>query len=166
MQEFRPLRSNNKARDLTFIFIIAAVAVFGICFAFKDMPFRWVFQLAAMGIFTAGIYLVARYLTKNYLYRVDGDDLIIIEISGKRQLCVCRISLSKAKNISLVDLKKDENSTLPEEIKKNRSRRFDYRVDLSPSRFIVIETDEGCENSAIFLSYDEGMLGLIDRYSH
>ena len=122
MQEFRPARSNNKARDLTFILIIAAVAVFGICYAFKDMPFRWAFQLAAIGIFTAGVYMVARYLTKGFFYRIDGDELTVTELSGKRQMCVCRISLASVKNISLVDHKKGENSTLPEEIKKSRCK--------------------------------------------
>ena len=161
MKEIRPSRSNNKASTLTLILLIAAVAVFAICVAFKSIPFRWGFQLAAIGLFTAGVYIVARYLTKFYSYRIDGDELTVTELSGKRQLTVCRISLSSVKKISLVDFPEGKNITLPDEIKKERKKRFDYRVDLSPNRFILIETDEGYENSAIYLSYDETLWRLL-----
>ena len=141
--------------------LIAAFAIFAICAVFKEMPFRWAFQLVSIVIFTAGVFLVARYLTKFFLYRIDGDDLTVIEISGKRQMCVCRISLQNAKNIALIDYSSGEGTALADELKKKKTKRFDYRVDLAPDRFIVIETDEGYENSVIYLSYDEHLLTFL-----
>ena len=163
MEEFRPPRSNNKARNLTLIFIVAAFAIFFICALFKEMPLRWAFQLISIVIFTAGVYMVARYLTKNYIYRIDGDDLTITEISGRRQTCVCRIAISGVKNIALVDYTTDEGTALAKELKKKKTKRFDYRVDLSPARFIVIETDEGYENSTIYVSYEEKLRLSLKR---
>ena len=158
MEEFRPIRSNNKARNLIFIFIIAAVAISAICAFFKEMPLLWLFQLIAFGLFTAGVFLVTRYLTKYYSYCIDGNDLTVMQLSRRQQLCVCRISLANVKSISLIDYSTGENIALAESLKKKRSKRFDYRVDLSPDKFIVIETDEGYENSTIYLSYEEKLL--------
>ena len=163
MEEFRPSRSNNKASSLTLILLISAVAVFAICVAFKDMPFRWVFQLAAMLLFAFGVYLVSRYLTKSYSYRIDGDELTVVEFSGKRQMTVCRLSLANVKEIALVDFPEGKNISLPDTVKKQRAKRFDYRVDLSPAKYVVILTDEGYENSAIYLSYDERFLLSLKR---
>ena len=158
MEEFRPIRSNNKARNLIFIFIIAAVAISAICAFFKEMPLLWLFQLIAFGLFTAGVFLVTRYLTKYYSYCIDGNDLTVMQLSRRQQLCVCRISLANVKSISLIDYSTGENIALAESLKKKRSTRFDYRVDLSPDKLIVIETDEGYENSTIYLSYEEKLL--------
>ena len=99
MEEFRPIRSNNKARNLIFILISAAIAIFAICAFFKAMPLLWLFQLIAFLLFTAGVFLVTRYLTKYYAYRIDGDELTVMQINQRRQICVCRISLSSAKSI-------------------------------------------------------------------
>ena len=122
MNEIKPKRSNNKAGTVTLILLITAVIVFAVCTAFKNMPFRWAFQLTAIVIFTSAVYIVARYLTKFYAYRIDGDELTVTELSGKRQLTVCRISLSSVKEIALVDFPEEKNITLNAEIKKQKKR--------------------------------------------
>ena len=100
------------------------------------------------------------YLTKYYSYRLDGDELSVTELSGRRQIVVCRLSIDNITSVDIVDFPAGENVSLPQEIKKKTKKRFDYRVDLSPARFVIITTDEGYENSAIYLSYDDNLLSL------
>lgn len=67
-----------------------------------------VWHFAAMLSLTGAMLLTVRYLVRRYIYRLvetdEGDfDFVVLEISGKRTVCVCRLSVSCLCALSRVD---------------------------------------------------------------
>ena len=110
MHQWIPQKSNETARNMILLLFCGAFALLALTSLFGDIPFRWAFQTVALLLLTAAIFLVTRYMTKRFTYRIEPDgedayDLTVIESSanGKRAVTVCRIGLHHvAKQASLI----------------------------------------------------------------
>ena len=129
---------------------------------FPTLPFRWVVQLLALVLLTAGIFLTTRYLTKIFLYRIVGEgdalDLTVTEASsnGKRQITVCRVGLSGIRRLVILDATKPEIERKERALlKKSHTKQYDYRADFCPAKSILLIVEEGGEELCLFLSYEE-----------
>ena len=169
MFEYIPQRTNKTAEKVILILIVGAAALFGMTVAFPTISYRWVFQLLAIGMLTLILFLVTRYVTRSYLYRVcereDGArELEILERqgNGKRQLTVCRVSLTGAVSLTLLDLcDGGKSEALLATHKREKKRIFDYCVDLQPEKSCLLQCNEGGEELWIRLNYDPRLWDLL-----
>lgn len=166
--EWIPTKSNQKARNTVIVLFFGALALMLIPTAFPTLPFRWVIQLLALVLLTAGIFMTTRYLTKMFFYRIVGEgeelDLTVTEASanGKRQVTVCRVGLSGIRRLVILDvtkpeIEKEERALL----KKSHTKQFDYRADLCPAKSILLIVEEGGEELCLFLSYEERLASYL-----
>ena len=169
MFEYVPQRTNTTAGKVILILIVGAAALFGITVLFPTIAYRWAFQLLALGMLTLILFLVTRYLTRSYVYRIydreDGSrDLEILERqgNGKRQFTVCRVSLSGTVSLTLLDLcDGGASETLLAARKKEKKRIFDYCVDLQPEKSCLLQCNESGEELWIRLNYDPRLWDLL-----
>ncbi|MBE6546138.1 MAG: hypothetical protein E7668_01695 [Ruminococcaceae bacterium] len=167
MYEFIPQKTNQTARKLILLFFAGAAALFALTLLVPAIPFRWVFQLFALALLTAAIFLVTRYVTKLYIYRTEPTaggavDLTVTEAAanGKRAVTVCRIGLSQIRHRRLVSSQTEFDAAL-KELKKERIRLYDYTVDLHPTESILLLAEEGGETLALRLAYDQTLFELL-----
>ncbi len=162
MYQYIPKRTNQTARKLILLFFAGAAALMLITMIARAVPFRWVFQLIALFLLTAAIFLVTRYVTKLFLYRIESGDLTVIETDtrGKKRLTVCRVGIA---NVSRVHRLTDQAQTkaILAELRGNKIKVFDYTVDLRPSDSILAVVNEGGEDLAVRLSFDEQLFALL-----
>lgn len=165
MYEFRPQRTNNKAQNLIILFFIGAAALFLLSIPLEGLSFIWVVQLLAILLLVAAIFLVTRYIMKSFEYAIvpteSGTDLTVTEISsgGKRRITVCRISLSGIKKIHVTDGEDDGVKAL----RKSGKKMYDYRPDILPERYVLIEAKESGEDFVLLLAYGEEFLSILER---
>lgn len=162
MYEYSPKRTNTAAQRLILLFFLGAAALILITMLVPTVPFRWVFQLIAIGLLTAAIFLVTRYVTKLFLYRIENGDLTVTEADarGKRQITVCRVSVANIQSLERLDEPNVADAALSD-LKKQKIKLFDYTADLRPADSILLVVREGGEDLAIRLSFDEILFGLL-----
>ncbi len=159
-------KTNKTARNLVTVLLVGACALMFIPTVIPTLPFRWVVQLIALCLMTAGIFMTTRYLTKMFIYRIvsdgEGLDLTVTEASsnGKRQITVCRVGLSGIRRqviLSSAEEEKKERVLL----KNGNVKRFDYRPDLCPQKSLLVIVEEGGEELALFLAYEEKLTSWL-----
>ena len=164
MFELRPQRSNKKAESLIILFFVGAAALVLLSVPLKGIPFLWAIQLFAVMLLVASVYLVTRYITKGFIYRIEdtegGADLTVTEVAsgGRRQITVCRVSLS-----GIREAVEDSDGKELKRLRGGQRKIYDYRPDLSPARSIVILSEECGVECVILLAYDERLLELVRR---
>ena len=166
--EWIPPKSNQKARTAVIVLFFGAFALMLIPTVIPTLPFRWVVQLLALFLLTAGIFLTTRYLTKLFIYRIVGEgaslDLTVTEASsnGKRQVTVCRVGLSGIRRLTVLDVSEPELEKKERELlKKSHTKQYDYRPDLCPAKSILLIVEEGGEELCLFLAYDERLASYL-----
>ena len=165
MYGFRPQRTNNKAQNLIILFFIGAAALFLLSIPLDGFGFVWVVQLLAILLLVAAIFLVTRYVMKSFEYAVEpangGADLTVTEVSsgGRRRITVCRISLSGIGSIRVIEGADGGAKAL----RKAGKKIFDYRPELSPERYLLVEAKEGGEEFVLLLAYGEEFLSILER---
>ena len=163
MYELIPPKTNKKAQNIILVLFLGAFSVFFLCSFLKGLSFLWAFQLFAIILMGAAVYLVSRYTAKIYLYRItptdNGFDLTVHETSpgGRRIKTVCRISLSSIRKKVKLEGTECNLST----IRKEKKPIYDYRPDLYPNESILILSDEGDTEVYICLAYDEKLFELL-----
>ena len=163
MYELIPTKTNKKARNIILLLFLGAASILFLCTFLRELPFLWVFQLFAIFLLCAAIYLVSRYTAKIYLYRItptdSGRDLTVHETSpgGKRVKTVCRIGLSSIKK----RVKLEGNACSLSAVRKEKKPTYDYRPDLYPNESILILSDEGGTEVYICLAYEERLFELL-----
>ena len=166
MYELIPRPVGATAKKLILLFFFGASALMLITMLVPSIPFRWVFQLIALGLLTAAVFLVTRYVTKLFFYRLEqtqsGIDLTVTEASanGKRQITVCRIGLNAIEECVLLENPVAEKERL-REIRKACVKLYDYTLELHPAQSIFLIVTEGGERLAIRLSYDKTLFDLL-----
>ena len=168
MYEWIPQKTNQKARTAVILLLTGTVALFAITALFPAMPLRWLVQLIAIGMGTAAILLVTRYIAKSYLYRVipteggDADLTVTERKSNRSRMVVCRVALSHIRERLLAT---PDNRTATEawltQQRQKHLRFFDYRADLLPDRSILLLVEEGGETLVLRLSYDPTLYDLL-----
>lgn len=162
MYQVIPKRTNSQASRLILLFFAGAAALMLITMLVPSIPFRWVFQLIALGLLTAAIFLVTRYITKLFFYRIENGDLTVIETDGKgkKQITVCRVGVGNVIRCEHLTRPEQTDAALAD-LKKRKIKLFDYTVDLRPAESLLVLVVEGGEELAIRLSFDEGLLSIL-----
>ena len=164
--EWIPAKSNAIARNLVIVLFVGAFALMAIPTAIPTLPFRWVVQLIALFLLTAGIFITTRYLTKLFIYRIvsNGErlDLTVTEAAsnGKRQITTCRVGLSGIRRVCILD-SAEADKREREALKREKLKQFDYRPDLRPAKSILVIVEEGGEELALFLAYEEKLASWL-----
>ena len=169
MYEWIPRRTNERAQRAILLLFLAAALLFAVPYLIAGLPFRWVLQLFAIGMLTAAIFLVTRYVSKIFIYRVilceDGtQDLTVTEAnSGARgQITVCRVGLSNILSCRVLDEQKDARAREAlSALKKKRRKIFDYCADLHPAQCILLSVREGGEELWLLLSYSPELVAAL-----
>ncbi len=173
MYEWIPPKNNKKAQNATLLLLGGAAALVLIFSVFPSLPFRWIPQLITVCLLTAAIFLMARYISKSYIYRIVSDenggyDLTVTEtkVGGRGPLTVCRVGLSHVRHRLLADPAHEaEIRAWVAERKRARNKIFDYCVDWRPDQSIWILVEEGGEELALRLAYDPSLFDLLTPHN-
>ncbi len=171
MYEWIPKPRNQTARNTIFLLFGGSAALLLVTVAFPQVPFRWGFQLVALGLLTAAVFLVTRYLTKRFIYRIveDGEggyDLTVTETAsnGKRAVTVCRVGMDHVLSVQRLDLSDGGDSLAKwNATKKKRTKIFDYCMELRPTVSALVLVREGGEELLLRLSPEEELIALLEQ---
>ena len=159
MYDYKPTRTNAKAKTAVILCLAAAVIAFVGSGLVPKYPS--ILQCVGLCLLVPVIQLTARYLILQHLYRLrereDGSvDLEIFTYrGGSRMQLVCRVGLSEiTKAASLTT----ENSSAPKGI-----RRYNYHPDLKPESGLVLSITNGDGDCEILLSPDEYLTQILSK---
>lgn len=160
MYEYKARRGNKRAAMITLLSSgIAAICLLcGTLFG----SLRGIAEIIGLFMVAFAILIASRYLLKDYVYRLEMTeegrvDLTVTELQGRRRITVCRIGLDEIGEI-LVEA--------PETRKEVRARlkemkRYDYCVDLSPTRSLYLIFSDGDRTVSVRIVPDERMEKLL-----
>ncbi len=162
---YEPPKNNKKATGIVIMLFASATGLFLFTMLIA-VPFAWVIQLIAIAALTAAIFIVSRFVTKNFLYVVNQNernslDLDILEISngGKKQITVCRIAINgieEAYTINKTEKASVElEQTLLKKAKQDKRKIFNYCPDINPVKYSIIIGEESGERYLIKLTPDD-----------
>ena len=166
LYEFTPQKDTKKLSSISGVLFIGAILIMLCTIIFGGMAFRWVFQLTALGMFTAAIFITTRYVMKSFVYRIESSDntedensspdLTVTEIQNRHTITVCRLALSGIEEtVILTPDNKATASDLKQRIKSEHRKFYNYCADFMPQKQICILVTECGEKLAVYLSYDE-----------
>lgn len=166
LYEHIPQKNSSRLSTLCITLFIGSAVVFGFTTVLGDMPFRWVFQLIALGMLTAGVFVTSRYIMKSFIYRIEqgeqGADLTVTEIQNRHRITVCRISVCNVENLRVLD-DKDSYREEKKMIKAEHRKYYDYCPDPFPRKKLCLRVTECGESLAVFLSYDKELENILGR---
>lgn len=154
-------KSRSRRAYLCVLGCVLLSVVFGTVPILIDVPYGPVWLFAALFSLTAALLITVRYLVRRYVYRFvgredGGFDFVVLEISGKRTLCVCRVST-------------DAFRALVREEKGKRTRpTYDWSTELGAPRHLLTMTDgdgrffEESEEITVRFSPDREMVAMIE----
>ena len=170
--DYEPPKNNKKATGIVIMLFTGAIGTFLFTMLIA-VPFAWVIQLLAIAALTAAIFIVSRYVTKNFLYSIKQNergmlDLDVLEISngGKKQITVCRIALVGIEESYVINKTEKASieleQTLIKKAKQDRVRIFNYCPDINPIKYSIIIGEEGGERYLIKLTADDNLQGYLN----
>ena len=154
-------KSRSRRAYLYVLGCVLLSVVFGTVPIFVDVPYGPIWLFAALFLLTAAQLITVRYLVRRYVYRFvereDGEfDFVVLEISGKRTLCVCRVST-------------DSFRALAREEKGRHIRpTYDWSTELGTRRYMLTMIDsegrffEDSEEITVRFSPDREMVAMIE----
>ena len=159
MYDYKPRRTNAKAKVAVLLCLCAAVIAFvggGLAPKYPS-----VLQCIGLCLLVPVIQITARYLVLQYLYRLrqreDGDaDLEIYTYrGGSRMQLVCRVGLSEITATASLTV---GNKQAPKGV-----RRYNYHPDLAPARGLVLSVTNGDGDCEILLAPDEYLTKILSK---
>lgn len=126
-----------------------------------EMSYRPVWYFGALFLLTVALLVTVRYLLRRYVYRFKetesgGFDFVVWEISGKRTVCVCRVSVDSFRALT------------QEEKGKHPRPHYDWSAGPGGSAYLLTirDGDEGFdregEEIVIRFSPDRDMAAMIE----
>ena len=121
--------------------------------AMTNAPYDLIWHFAALFSLTVALLVTVRYLVRRYVYRIvatedGGFDFVVLEISGKRTVCVCRVSTDSFRAI------------VREEKGKRIRPTYDWSTDLGTRAYLLTLTDG--EEITVRFSPDREMAAMIE----
>ncbi len=164
--EFIPKKNTNKLTMITAFLLMGAAVIFLVTMLCENMPYRWMLQLLSIGMLGVMIFIVTRYIMKNFVYTVqrteEGDDFTVTELQGRRSVTVCRIGMSSVEQVTVVERNdRHADMMLKNTVKAQKRKMFDYCADLISDKYICVLANECGTALAIKLSYDESLEALF-----
>ena len=169
MYEFIPQKNIKTAQKIIILLFAGAAVLMLVTMTWEGIPYKWLFQLIALALMTAAIFMTTRYVSKTFIYRVESDgdggsDLTVTECAagGKRQVTVCRVSVYGIRECHLLDMSDGGGSERKlKEIRQRYGKIFDYTADLQPNKSILLVVDECGQRLSIRLSYDDRLFDIL-----
>lgn len=87
-----PERKPTKA--LIYLLCLFVIGISCCAVGSGDIPFKWLFQLAALFCLVLFILSVTRYFIYEYRYLITDDSFVVVQKSGKRETVLCNLNLS------------------------------------------------------------------------
>jgi len=166
MYEITPQGNRQKAKNIVSALILGGFAVMLVTSVADSMPFKWAFQLGGLAVITAGIFVLTRYVSRTFSYKVEqtdtGADFTITELQRKSFVTVCRIALSNIKEIKVFDsTQKSAEKDFLATVRKDGRKTFNYCVDINPDKFVWVVADECGQSVAVKITYDEKLCEIL-----
>lgn len=157
MYTFIPKTDKKTAKTLSVgLFLLAAVIYFSPV-VFEGLPFSWLWQTVSLLLFVSGIFVLTRYVFKNFKYEiVEGNgkpDLVVSELSPRGEVAVCRVALE---NIERVEIVERGEKLSPEKI--GGRKKFSYLPDIISQKYCAVFVTECGESLLLKIVYDERLL--------
>jgi len=158
--EFVPAKNNKRLGLISGLLLIGGAVMLLVTYVFNEIAGKWFFQLLAVGMCGVSIFLVSRYVMKNYIYAIisteGGNDFTVTELQSKKKTTVCRISVSNIEKAVVIEPgNKSGEDAVKALIKQGKYKRFNYCADLFDEKCIYLLADECGEKVAIKLSWGE-----------
>lgn len=123
-------------------------------------PYALVWQFAALCLLTAALLITTRYLLKEYIYRFvptadGGFDFVVHERSGKKSICVCRVSVDTFRAFA------------PADRQKRVGVAYHWCVEPRAASYLLTLTDSDGEEeteTVIRFSPDREMAAMIEHH--
>ncbi len=159
MYDYRPQRTNAKAKTAVLLCLAAAI----IAFVGGGMVPKYpsILQCLGLCLLVPVIQITARYLVLQYLYRLrehedGGVDLEIYTYrGGSRMQLVCRVGLSEITGAASLSA---QNKSAPKGV-----RRYNYHPDLAPNTGLVLSVTNGDGACEILISPDEYLTKILSK---
>lgn len=97
LYEFEPRLKKIREKIIMSVCLLLSSLSYGVS---GFLPYPALYQLLAVILLTVAVLVIVRYLLRDYVYAIhadedgDGCELVIVEILGKKQTVVCRVSLA------------------------------------------------------------------------
>ena len=97
LYEFEPRLKKIREKIVMSVCLLLSSLAYGVS---NFLPYPSLYQLLAVILLTVAVLMIVRYLLRDYVYAIHADEngeaseLIIVEIMGKKQSVVCRVSLA------------------------------------------------------------------------
>ena len=143
---FTPKRNIKTAGALSLTLFVLSVTLF----AFANLLFtdsKALLQLFGTLSATGAIFILVKFIIISYVYEIDGDDLSVIEISGKKRTTVARVSVSSITELA--------------EKPKKGEKVYNFCLELFPARTLTLVIEDGDGRYNVLLSYVEEMENMI-----
>lgn len=172
LYDYTPQKNTSRLFGIMICLASLGIGPFLFSLIIKDLPFKWVFQLISIISLTAIIFIVTRYIAKNFMYTVmrsdnDGVDFTVTEITngGRSKITVCRISVSGIESAEIFD-RNDSNAILRQKeiekkAKKEGIKSFNYCPDINPAKVCLILCEECGEKFLIKIVPDDILCGYL-----
>ena len=158
----------NKGAKASAILSLVGGAVAYIAAGGGNIPYPWVLQTAGVALFTYSIYIATAYLFKRHTVVIEpagepdedgesGYNLLIFEMTGKRERKVCDVPTSRVDFVRVVTA---ENKKEVARDRKNKDK-YTYDAQFAAQRRIEIAITSGGEVASILLTYDEDVLNAL-----
>jgi hypothetical protein len=160
LYEIIPQKDTKRLNLLTSALLIGAALMLAFTVIFKNVPYKWAFQLIGVGMLAIGIFYLSRYVMRSFIYRVertdDGTDLTVTEVQGRKAITVCRISVEGIEEVyTACPADRNEMTEALNKAKKNKRKHYNYCVDMFGDKCLFVLATECGEDISLRLSYDE-----------
>ena len=150
-----------------FVGAIILLSVSGV----EGLPYPLIYQAAAFGLATAGIYFLTRYVLRQYRYEIaEGGitdaagqpipDLIITQTAGKKITVAARVGLRDIGTVTVIAEKSSDAKEKKTEICRDK-RVFTYLNTPFYTSACYISLNE--ENSVLVIPVDDRMIHILQR---
>lgn len=172
LYEYAPKKDSLRLSGVVIVLASLSVAFFLTPLIIRNLPFSGVFQFAGMVSLVAVIYIITRYIARDYVYAIveDGEgniDMTVTEVmnGGKKSSTVCRIGVG---NVTEAYLLRPEDPSDAAKLKSfaararsEQTKLFNYVHEMKASPVCAIFVEECGEKLYIRISCDKRLFEAI-----
>ncbi len=162
--KLNPTNCKAKVTFWTLLGLSAVSVVFYLVMTYLSLPKRGLVGLLAIGLITAATLIYTKYLSPVYYYEITHDSdstpvFVVIQIIGKRQSTLCRISLSDVSGIKVESREERRAHKTPYSYKK-----YVYIPTLVPERVCRLTVSSYSEKAEILIEVPDEYVKMLEGY--
>ena len=156
MVTFTPKRKVRVSGALSLSLMIAAVVIYALS-TMDIFTARAILQLISVIFATAAIFILSKYVIMSFAYTVcendnGGYDLLVSQVSGKKNVTVCRISIE-----DIVEVKHIKCND------KIYKKAYNYSAELFARELLLLEINDAGSVFYVKLQTDEAFEDTIEK---